>query len=382
VIEKFSPFSEDFEKMYDLDFDSLWKFCYKLYEYIEFKKQMTVFSEKSYKFKNREEYANLGFVAVPPRGYVKRWESIVTFSMYEIKRLLSSQVSPREIDVIMDQISLNQTELRKKREIRFPAKPFLATENDWMVLLTPRYLTRSLPSIYEALFKDVRRYRDSKGGSFEKLGQATLKSLPFTALGYNVVYGDNLETDAVLRFKDSVWFVEITSHPPSAKSLSGDLTSIKTDLRKTVKKCIKQGKRCFQHLNEPALSGYVGKAKHKGIIIVVDGVYPQLNLNTALQLFEEETPVYIINWFDLRTITNEPEVEEFGSFLLWRTQQPMPIVCVDEKDYWAYYFDFYRRSERAKEEFEIMQKKLIRKFYISYRFNNKEYLEEIVKKEQ
>ncbi len=56
----------------------------------------------------------------------------------------------------------------------------------------------------------------------------------------------------------------------------------------------------------------------------------------------------------------------------------MPIICYDERDYWAYFFDRHEQTPKMKETFGIAQKKLLRGTYISARFNDKRYLENIV----
>jgi len=57
------------------------------------------------------------------------------------------------------------------------------------------------------------------------------------------------------------------------------------------------------------------------------GVYPNLDLNPFLDYFDEkDVPIYIINWFDLRTLLDQPEIDRAEEFLLWRTKKPMPII--------------------------------------------------------
>ncbi|MEM3368496.1 MAG: hypothetical protein QW193_01195 [Nitrososphaerales archaeon] len=379
ITEKFTPFATKFKDKFDLNMDSLWLFSFKTMEYVQFKKYMTGFKDGVYKFKSKDEYADLGFVAIPSDSYVEKWKNIVTLSISELERVLSGFMSTYETRKILALLSMNLENLDKDSEfIKFPLKPILKINEDTLILLTPEYTIRALPLNYERIFKEIKEYRESKGISFEALAQNTLKKLPFRSLTFNVKYGNGYEVDAIVEFQKSIWFVEVTSHPPSDKSLEGNLNSIEKDLKNSIIKCINQGKRCFDYNNELPLLYFFKKAKTKGILVVVDGVYPQLNLNTFISFFEEKLPVYIINWFDLRTLIDEPELQQFEDFLLWRTQQPMPVISFDEKDYWAFYFDRYVQNEKVRTAFEIMQKKQIRNFYISYRFNNKEYLENLV----
>ena len=380
LMQKFSPFLEDFVDVYKFDANTLWMFAFKLIEYCQFKKYMVKFRDEVYQFNSKEEFADLWFVGLPEKNYVEKWKNIITFDIRELKRIFSS-ISKNinaEFDSIIDVLSMRIEELPSKPEdIKLHLKPFLRLDDHTLVLLTPDYLTRALPVLYETLFSKCKSYLDSKGKTFERLTQETIKSLPFSSMGFNTKYGEDFETDAVIKFKKSAWVVEVTSHPPSLKALEGDWSHISDDLEKSIEKCIKQGERCIEHKNEDSLKSYFHNTTTNGILIVVDGSYPELNLNSAVKFFEEKYPVYIINWFDLRLLIDEPEVEDFEEFLLWRIIRPMPVVCFDEKDYWAFFFDNYKAKKEMYEGFEKMQEKELKLFYNSFRFNNKDYLNKI-----
>jgi hypothetical protein len=59
----------------------------------------------------------------------------------------------------------------------------------------------------------------------------------------------------------------------------------------------------------------------------------------------------------------------------------MPIVCMDERDYWNYYFGTYLNDKKAQETFKIAQEREFRIHYIGNWYNNKDYIEELVKEE-
>lgn len=376
---KFSPFSKDFEKIYGFNMDFMWLFSFKLIEYIEFKKYMIQFEDDVYEFNSKEEYSDLGFTALPPTDYVEKWSNVITFDVSELKRIFSGIISGYDIELILEILCLTEIP-GDGRKIYLPFTPMLRIDSDMVVLLTPWYLTRALPSIYENLFKKSKKYLDHKGKTFEKLAQNTLKALPFKAIAFNVNYGNKgeYETDAIVKLNNSLWVAEVTSHPPSSKSLKGDWKSIERDLERSINKCMRQGKRYLKYVNGVHFLYFSEKAKTRGIFIIVDGVYPQLNLNMAIEFFaHEKEPIYIINWFDLRTLIDQPEINQFEGFLSWRTQQPMPIICFDEKDYWAFYFDRFVKDKEIRKGFEKMQRDEVKLFYISHRFNNKKHLEKI-----
>lgn len=378
VIRKIGPYSQEFEEALGFPVDALLSLSFALLEYLTFKKHMVRFKDETYRFASKEEYADLGFVAIPDVHYIEKWMNVVTLDVREVFRILSGVLAPRDIEIALNVLSLDLGKLPKvPEEIRLPSKPILRLDRETVVILEPDYLARGLPVVYEELSKQVRHFLDSKGKTFEALVQKDIKRLPFKSLAFNVEYGGDYEVDAVLEFKKTVWFTEAASHPLSAASFRGDTVSIERDLERSVRHCLEQGRRCLRYLDSEPFLRFKNTGKRPGIFIVVDGVYPQLNMTTALKLFHEEAPTYVINWFDLRMLLDQPEVVHFEDFLMWRTIQPMPVVCVDEKDYWAYYFDHYAVEPKFREMFPVMQEKELKSFYISARFNNKDYLENI-----
>lgn len=380
LIQKFFPYEKEFKNKFKLDVACLLVFYLRLAEYMAFKQSEMGFKDTSYKFSNKEEYADLGFVALPDRSYIEKWRNVISFSLSELKRLFLGVLTEEEIEKILEIVAINKDELRDgEKTINFCLTPLLKIDEDAIVLMTPHYMIKTLPLTYEILFRKCRSYLNSKGKSFEKLVQNTLKELPFTLLSFNTRYGKNFEVDGIIKFKKSIWFVEVSSHPPSLKSLRGDLITIERDLEKTIRKCIAQGERCLKHTAEEPLKSFSQDVNIKGVIVVVDGVYPQLNITTAFSFFKEDLPIYVINWFDLRSFLDQPELAHFEEFLLWRTQKPMPIICLDEKDYWSFYFDHYCKEKEMRDAFKKAQKRDLRCIYISARFNDKEYLEKIAK---
>jgi len=373
IVGKFSSFEKYFERTYSFDMYSPLLFAFVLNEYIEFKKRLLNFSDAS-AFKSTEEYIDIGYVSIPSKKYIEKWRNISTLSESEIRRI--TPLCKSDMDKVIELLSIDINDLGVRKEYNLHIKPLLKV-GDTLILLAPYYIIKGLPSIYELLFRGVKKYREKKGKYFEKLSQDTIKHLPFELLAYNVKYSGG-ETDAILRFRDSVWFVEVRSHPPSEKALKGDWKAIEKDLNRTIKKCISQGEKCLKNLDKEPLKTFSRSAKTKGIIVILDGVYPQLNPNIVFTFHKKDFPVYIINWFDLRVLMEQPEVEHFEEFLLWRKKKPMPIICLDEKDYWAFYFDRYK-SGQMKQVFRHLQKNQNPIFYISRRFNSKEYLRDLVK---
>jgi hypothetical protein len=377
LVNKFLPFAEDFERQYNCRWDALLQFSLKFTQYLRFKMYLAGFDDSVYRFKSKAEYANPAFVAMPGSFQVEAWKNVSTFDIREVSRQLHSELGFHEMRYVVDVLTLEPEAISAKDPPNFILKPFLKTGKNTLILLTPDYLVRALPIIYETQFGIISRFREAKGRSFESLGKETMRALPFKTLALNRTYGGKFEVDAILEFEKSNWFVEVTSHPPSIGALQGNPVAVQTDLDRSIRKCIGQGKRCFEHISSPSLAYFGSNGKKNGIVVLVDGVYPQLNPTTAIRLFDEKMPIYVINWFDLRVILEQPELPQFEKFVTWRTTQPMPVICYDERDYWAYFFDRHLQTPEMKGAFGTAQKKLLRGFYISARFNDKRYLEEI-----
>jgi len=378
IIYKFSQYGNEFKKKFGFDINSLWIFSFMLYDYFQYKKEIIGLKDDVYVFKSKKEYADPSFIVPPPEPFTKAWENVVTFDVAEIERLSSGFLSNHEFEEVLVNLSMTSEQLSSDpKEISLHLKPLLLLD-DIVILLTPWYLVNALPPRYEILFRQIKPYMDTKGRSFERLVRETLRRLPFEGLIFNVCYGKNYETDALIKFEKSVWCVEVSSHPPAIKSLEGDINSIKNDLKKAIWKCINQGRRCVKHSSEPSLSLFSKGMGIKGILIVLDGSYPQLNPTTVIKLFDIDVPVYIINWFDLRTLIDQPELGRFEDFLLWRTQKPMHVTSFDERDYWAFFFNDSPLAKKFKENFNLMQRSDIHLLYISDRFNLKKHLRKLV----
>jgi len=377
VQAKYGPFGKHFVDQFELRIEAPFLLGFKLAEYLEFKKNNAGFQDEVHRFTSKEQYADRGFVSIPPPDYLRMYANVVTINKDELTRIVSGLVSPSEVKKILDIISIDIRLPLTDEKLRFVTHPLLKID-DTLLVLTPRYVTRSIPFVYEGLCRQIKSFNDSKGKAFENLVQDTVKYLPFQSLAFNKIYGSAYDVDAIVEFPNSIWFVEVSSHPPSLRSLQGDTKAIKTDLKKAINKCIFQGRRCFAHEKSEALSPYFRQRnKKKAVLIVLDGVYPQLNPSGMIKFFDENIPVYVINWFDLRHLVDQPELPMFENFLLWRIRRPMPVFGIDEGDYWGFYFDHFVKDPRMREAFSTMQERHIGLTFISGRFSDKRYLEKI-----
>ena len=346
-------------------------------EYLEFRKHSAMFRDETYEYRSKKDY-DPGSVKIPDNVFIDLWRVVSTIDIKELKELFQTFLGAHEVEKILSFLTIDDGDVKEGNEVSIALKPFVRIDSNTMILLTENYLIKALPLMYEALFKKISAFRDSKGDAFEKLVGYTLRGLPFRTLALDRRYG-KYQIDAVLEFEKTNWFVEVKSHTVSYESLSGNPVAIERDLEKSIEKAILQGRTCFQHLESNSLSYFNGNGKKTGIIVVLDGTYPQLNPTTAIRFFDEEIPVYIINWFDLRELLEQKEIIYFEKFLRWRISDPMPIVCFDEKDYWGYYFDRHLNVPHFDEIFKKSQEKMYRIFYSSPRFNDKRYLNRLLR---
>ena len=373
IVSKYLPFADEFEQHYHCRWDSIMRFTMKFGEYLGFKMYQCGFDGSVYQFKSKEEYADIGFVSTPSDFYIEAWTNSTTIDIGELSRLVKPDLGRNELDYVLNLLCFDPQD-GPFTNASLVLKPLIRLDKDTVVLLVNNYLMRNLPMVYEAQFSAIKAYRESKGNTFEELVKQTLRALPFKTLAFNLSYGAGFEVDSLLELQKSNWAVEVTSHPPSMKALQGNPVAIEDDLQKSLRKCIDQGKRCLDNMDKYPLDYFGKNGKRKAIMIVVDGVYPQLNPTTGTRFHEERETIYLINWFDLRVIIEQAELDKFEDFLMWRTTPPMPIICYDERDYWAYYFDRHLKTPQMKEAYGISQEKMLRGFYISARFNDKGYI--------
>ena len=340
------------------------------------KSQEKNFDDDVYAFKSGEELCDFSFVQIPSQKYIDNFSKCTTFTVQECMNKLPD-VSVTELQKALHQISIS-TE-KDLNDVNLLEKPILQIDDQRFQTLQPAYIIRGLPRRCRILLKSHKKFRDTKGKTFEKVALNLLSTIPRSKLYRNIKYSNGkYELDGILNFKKSTWLIECSSRPPSLSALRGNLKAISNDLKKSFWKCEKQVARAFENIQDPSIIRYA-KRKRKGAIIIIDGVYPNLNFRRFWKLPELEKPRYVINYFDLRTMVSQPESLKFEEFLLWRTQKNMPIVAFDEAEYWAFYFDNYRRREKARQTFEALKKNNSIMMYVSARFNDKRHFEYMAK---
>ena len=373
---KYAPFAKEFENKYKIKWEALITFSFFLKAYVGDKMNDHRVIQDVYQYETKEEYGDSGFVKIPDSTYIDTWRRAITIDKAGLYKGLAQYLTKDEIDYITDLLSYNANEALASDKRNLFYKPLARLGSDSFVILIPDYLVKNLPVLYEKLLREIPSYLDVKGKAFEDLCQRTLKLLPFKTLAFNRKYG-RYEVDAILELSRTNLIIEIKSHPPSERALDGELEAINRDLEKTVRDGINQANRCIENLSSSSLAYFNGNGKRNQIIIIVDGLYPQLNTSNVVRYFNEKVTPYVINWFDLRTILEQHDISLFEEFLDWRTINPMPVFCFQETDYWSFYADKYRNSNEVRATVAKMQEMGHKLIYISHRFNDKRYLSKI-----
>jgi hypothetical protein len=370
------------------------------------------FKNKTYKFNDKYEYGNLSFVCIPNEDYIKIWSKSITFKTEEILKDMDGilleglgehldNVMEAGIKEAFNQLSFTQQDIQNGEPFRLEIKPLLKIDNNTYVLLGNFYILRALMYRCETLLKDCKFYRENSGKIFEINALKVIYKKFNSDLHPNITYkidNKNYELDGLLNLKNSSWFIECASHPPDIDALFGDEIEIQEDLEKSIIHCHDQGVRDIENSELEAIKRFSPKEK-KGIIIIINPYYPNMadsiyryfesvakELNKPVPeeirnpLPEIKFPRYIVTYFELEKILSEYDSDLFEEFLAWRTQENMPIACLDELDYWDYFTKMYGDKER-EQIFRMCQEKHNIIHYIGNRFNDKSYLEKIMENE-
>lgn len=375
----FRPFSKEFKEKWGYDLQLYTLLSSAIYANVILKSRKENFKWDIYEFNSKEEYVNLSFIEIPDLEYRKKWEKIITFNPQEIIEPLIKYFPKEDVVNVFNTLTFDITSFKEKK-IRLSEKPILKISNESFIILIPKYAISALPQKLYEMFTQVKEYNDKKGKIFEKRALYLIDTIPKCKLHKNIKY-DKYEIDGILNLKNSTWFIECSSHQPDSNSFNNDEERIIYDLEKTVKKCELQAIRAIDNIKHPNIKNKVNSNTH-GIFIILDGFYPNLNMEFPLKIVPKTSinRRIIINYFDLSFLMRQPEKDQFEHYLLWRTQDHFPINGEDETDTWTYFLNL-KRDPAYMQGFKFAQEKGTAVNYIGDKFNDKRYLKKIIRKE-
>lgn len=378
IAKRYLYYNDIFMKTYNISLEDFVKIVVELQ--LQYKKQAKNFTFPVFEFNDKDEYINQNFFSMPPDNYIKNYKDAFTIDINKFKSTVLDDKLKSAFDTFIKLYSIDFKDELQLNEFRIKEYPLILCDSN-LILIDPAILIRYLPHKIHILLAELKSYISKKGLVFENLALNLLEQLPFAELLDRNINYDEYELDGLLNFRRSTWFVECKSRNISKDSLLGNSSKINKDIKKAIKESITQGERAINNVTNPSFNKYNIK-RIKGILIITEGVFPTIQFPS--HMIETPTdnsvyPVCILNYFELLKIMKQPDIHVFEDFLIWRSQKEMPILAFDAPDYWAFYNDNYRRNKEMKEAFKKMKEKKIFSPYISKRFNNKDYLNKIMK---
>lgn len=325
-----------------------------------------------HQFASKEDYANLDFYSIPNKKYIEIWKDISTIDLDDFL-VAVEPIKDDYVDVFLKLYSFDIDKIKNEPNLRFREYPIFYHDRK-IIIIDTQALLRYLPHKMDILLKKCKSYRSNKGDIFETIALNLVEEIPNSNLVRNIKY-DGYELDGLLNLKHSTWFVECKSRNISSESLIGNSKKIQKDIEKSIRDGIKQGVRAINYKNSKDFEKCKIK-KRVGIIVVVEGIFPNLRLEKMLPnnpIDQCKYPVCVFNYFDLRTILNQEDSIVFEEFIIWRSQKNMPIYAFDECDYWDF-FTKMKKEREMKKGFSRAQKNENVLIYIGDRFNEKRYI--------
>ncbi|MFA5142333.1 MAG: hypothetical protein WC471_05165 [Candidatus Woesearchaeota archaeon] len=290
----------------------------------------------------------------------------------------------KNINQFFDLLSFTIEDILKDNKIRFQDKPLLKIDEESYILINDIHLIWGLPSRLDSLLNNYSWYRDTKGKDFEKVTNRVLDEINRNVkIGGkffpNIRYGEaNIyEMDGLINFKDSSWFVECKGRIPRSDSFKGDLNSIKEDIKCGITNAENQALRAIRESEtNQKIGDYIVKEK-KGIMIIVEGMYPNLNQNPIIQFerINNNYPRYIISLLTLMEIIRQYDIYYLEKFLEWRSDPAMPIYCMSELDYWDYFTQMQNGLDKKK-GYDTAKEKNLKIIFNGKRFNAPKIIKE------
>lgn len=371
-------------------------------------------ASKSHTFESRDEYTEPAEFEHPTEIFRNKWTACIEFTKSEMldtfltetaDQPLAERLSLEErLESAEAMLSFLTTQLNQDegfREGQFFLTPlFEREEQDSIVVPFPNLLVTTAQIRIEELFQQNDGLKvvedDRKGDLVEDLAIDVLEKFDSRNLVRSFKYTDPhpRETDGVLFFDESLWSVEVKSHPIFRK-IPDDLDIALSRFETKVSEAISQGHNTVDFLTgegEDLLYHLMGAKSTQGIecgtIVVLDGLLPTLfsqnhRIDEMLGLTElhkrvnADDRVYLITLFDLFEIADQTEeIDRLEDFLLWRTdyELDMPLFAFNERDYWAMYFDNIIDNPQFQDALARGAEDDIVGVYISDRFNDKPHL--------
>ena len=288
------------------------------------------------------------------------------------------------VDKFFNLLSFTIDDIRRDEKIRFQDKPLLQVNEDSYILINEVHLIFGLPYRLDSLLNKYSWYTNNKGKAFEKVVYKVLNEINQNKRIRGKFFPDirygrskNYQLDGLINFEDFSWFIECKGRIPRSDSFKGKVKSVNQDIKKGVTNAEDQAIRAIRASETNQKIGNKSVKEKKGILIIVEGMYPNLNQNpiTQFKRRDEKYPRYIISFFTLMEILRQYDVYYLEKFLEWRSDLDMPIYCMSELDYWDYFTQMQNGLDK-KEAYDTAKKRNIRVIFNGKRFNVPKFIKE------
>ena len=287
----------------------------------------------------------------------------------------------KNIDILLNLISFSREDIIKDPKIRFQEKPLFRIDKENYILINEVHLFFGLPYRLDSLLNNYFWYTNKKGKDFERVAFKVLEEINRNRkiegeFFQNIKYGD-YESDGLINFEDTSWFVELKGRIPRSKSFKGNINSVSKDIKRGIKNAEEQALRAIKESEKKGKIGDKKIKRNKGILIITEGMYPNLNQNPFMEFKREDEnyPRYIISFLTLMEILRQHDIHYFKKFLEWRVDPEMPIYCMSELDYWDYFTQMQNGLDK-KEGYELCKKRHNKLIFNGKRFNAPKFIKE------
>jgi len=401
ILERYINCRELFFKEVGISLSAMWHFSWEILMFSA--KQANGGPLPVYKYKDKIEYGNRNYLASPSKAIENLFTNVSVLDINKLKLHIIESINKYNEDLlelqkssgakkempVYDKIdfqqfekylslySFNLSKLDAEKVIRFKEFPFFICDEK-LVVLENRYFYY-LPQKIHKLLLNSKKFETTKGKVFEKMALKLLSDVPYSNIEENITYPLG-ELDGLLNLRRSTWFVECKSRVLHSESLLGDIKKISKDFERGVLDAIKQAEKAIENKNTCEINSLRVKPRI-GVLVVTEAIFPNESMLLLPYLLKNENFAFskylcvIFNYFELKKILEQTDKHLFEEYLIWRAKKNMPIFCFDECDYWAFFTEHYRVNKEMKATFKIAQENKLKTFYISKRFNNKEYLE-------
>lgn len=283
------------------------------------------------------------------------------------------------LDLLFNLISFDRKDILEDNKLRFQEKPLFRIDNETFIIINSVHLLFGLPFRMENILNEYTWYTNSKGKNFEKVVFNVLedinKNKRIGGVFIKDIEYDNGQLDGLINFEDFSWFIECKGRIPRSKSFKGNNLSVNKDIERGIEDAEDQALKAIKESEKENKIGTIEVKKNKGILIIVEGMYPNLNQNPMMQFKrkDENYPRYIISFLTLMEMLRQYDIYYLKKFLEWRSDPEMPIYCFGELDYWDYFTSMQGGLEK-KEGYDAAKKKNIKVIFNGKRFNAPKFI--------